>query len=150
MVKLETIIFALVVIMAIIVGCTGCNTSPSVIDSGTVIETQANVISGGTTAQEQAHDLVEHIVTVKDPSIIAKAKMLEATVTKLNADIKKANESIVNYVKEAEKTSSIMFRLAVENAQIKGRARLYLSILSALIVLIGCYVVLKIKKLLPF
>ena len=127
-----------------------CTTVAPVIDSGNVIETQTDVITGGQDAETQVHDLVEHIVTVKDPVVIAKAKTLEATVVKLNADIKTANAAIVQYVKAAEKVSKVMFKLSVENAELKGKARLYLSILVALCVVAGLYVFLKIKKWGPF
>jgi len=145
--NIDVIVFLFVVVCACIVGCTGCQTVVPTIDSGSVIETQTDVITGGQTVETQAHEIV---TLIKDPVLIAKAKTLEASAVKLNADIKTANAEIVNYIKAAEKVSKVLFKLSVDVERYKGRARLYLSILVALGLLITLYVVGKVKKLLPF
>lgn len=140
-------IVSLIVVVLCIVGCASCQTVVPTIDSGSVIETQTDVILGGQTVETQAHEIV---TLVKDPALIAKAKTLEASAVKLNAYIKKANDAIVSYIKAAEKASKVMFKLAVALEKEKGKSRLYLSILIALASVIGMYALLKIKKRLPF
>lgn len=145
--NIDVIVFLIVVTLACIVGCTGCQTVVPTIDSGIVIETQTDVITGGQTVETQAHDIV---TLVKDPVLIAKTKTLEASAVKLNADIKTANAAIIRYIKEAEKASKVMFKLSVENAELKGKVRFYILLLVVIAIIIGLYIVAKVKKILPF
>jgi hypothetical protein len=145
--NIDVIVFLIVVTLACIVGCTGCQTVIPTIDSGSVIETQTDVIIGGQTVETQAHEIV---TLVKDPALIAKAKTLEASAVKLNADIKTANAAIVDYIKAAEKASKVMFKLAIDVEKLKGQRNLYLSILVALAVIAGLCALMKFKKWLPF
>lgn len=134
---LYVLLFALVL--------TSCQTvKPIASDTADIMETQTDVIQGGTSVEIQTRELIREI---KDPVIIEKAKTLEATVIKMNADIKRANAAIVEYVKASEKNAGIMFDLAVKNEKLKGQLRNVSLILLLVIGLIAVKIFTSIRKL---
>ena len=124
---------------------TSCQTvKPVASNTADIIETQSDVIQGGSQVEIQTRELIREI---KDPVIIEKAKTLEATVIKMNADIKRANAAIVEYVKASEKNAGIMFDLAVKNEKLKGQLRNVSLILLLVIGLIAVKIFTSVRKL---
>ena len=147
-------------ILGLCVACAifiGCSSAPDTIDVTGVLTGQtevatgaATVATGAATMAEQADELA---VSLAGTEHAAKAERHAADTRKLadqakalQSSVEKANLAMVKYIRDAEQAIRGKAQAMIESEKYKGQRNTLLVIASALVLLIGVVVVLKIKR----
>jgi hypothetical protein len=139
----------------------GCCSSPDTIDVTDILTGQTEVATGAATvasgaetvagqADDLAHDLAGTEYAAKAERHAADTRKLAEQAKALQASVEKANLAMVKYIRNAEQAIRGKAQAMIEKEKYKGQRNTLLVIASALALLIGAFVVLKVKRLLPF
>ena len=139
----------------------GCSSAPDTIDVTDVLTGQtevatgaATVATGAATVADQADELAANLAgteyAAKAERHAADTRKLADQAKALQASVEKANLAMVKYIRDAEQAVRGKAQAMIEKEKYKGQRNTLLVIASALALLIGAFVVLKIKRLLPF
>jgi len=114
----------------------------------------ATIVTGAETVAEQADELAANLAgtehAAKAERHAADTRKLADQAKALQSSVEKANLAMVKYIRDAEQAIRGKAQAMIEAEKYKGQRNTLLVIASALALLIGGFIVLKIKKLLPF